>query len=201
MTEKLNNSRQHRKDKKRELSPFVQTRWYRAPEVILLEKQYNESMDIWSVGIILSELMRSTDKYKEDTKPGRYMFKGQSCYPISPPGEIQENKVSSNDQFIKILERYPELNKDMDMSFTTSEDQIIYVDSCLAKISSKNSINNKFKKSSPELVKLLKSMLEINPHFRPSAKQLLKSSIFESVRNKNDKKNATCPYRLKIKID
>jgi mitogen-activated protein kinase 1/3 len=66
MTEQLNNSRRHRQEKKRELSPFVQTRWYRAPEVILLEKQYNESIDIWSVGMILSELMRSSDKYQDN---------------------------------------------------------------------------------------------------------------------------------------
>ena len=30
----------------------VTTRWYRAPEVILLEKGYSKPIDLWSVGCI-----------------------------------------------------------------------------------------------------------------------------------------------------
>lgn len=30
----------------------VTTRWYRAPEIILLDKDYNKPIDIWSVGCI-----------------------------------------------------------------------------------------------------------------------------------------------------
>ena len=44
-------------------------------------------------------------------------------------------------------------------------------------------------------------MLEFNPHFRPSAKQLLKNKIFDSIRHENDIKSAISPYRIKIKID
>lgn len=36
----------------KELTIHVTTRWYRAPEVILLEKNYNEAIDMWSVGCI-----------------------------------------------------------------------------------------------------------------------------------------------------
>lgn len=36
----------------KELTIHVTTRWYRAPEVILLEKNYNAAIDIWSVGCI-----------------------------------------------------------------------------------------------------------------------------------------------------
>lgn len=41
---------------KRELTGHVVTRWYRAPEVILLEKEYTGSIDIWSIGCISAEL-------------------------------------------------------------------------------------------------------------------------------------------------
>ena len=40
---------------KRELTGHVVTRWYRAPEVILLEKEYNAAIDIWSIGCIYAE--------------------------------------------------------------------------------------------------------------------------------------------------
>eukprot|EP00826_Nyctotherus_ovalis_P018912 TRINITY_DN1574_c0_g1_i11.p1 TRINITY_DN1574_c0_g1~~TRINITY_DN1574_c0_g1_i11.p1 ORF type:complete len:283 (+),score=75.53 TRINITY_DN1574_c0_g1_i11:176-1024(+) len=41
-----------RKNMKRELTGHVATRWYRAPELILLEKDYGPAIDIWSVGCI-----------------------------------------------------------------------------------------------------------------------------------------------------
>lgn len=33
------------------------TRWYRAPEVVLLASQYTKSIDVWAVGCILGELI------------------------------------------------------------------------------------------------------------------------------------------------
>lgn len=36
----------------------VTTRWYRAPEVILLEKGYSKPIDVWSVGCIFGELIK-----------------------------------------------------------------------------------------------------------------------------------------------
>ena len=41
---------------KRDLTSHVVTRWYRAPEVILLEKDYTAAIDVWSVGCIFAEL-------------------------------------------------------------------------------------------------------------------------------------------------
>eukprot|EP00826_Nyctotherus_ovalis_P018924 TRINITY_DN1574_c0_g5_i1.p1 TRINITY_DN1574_c0_g5~~TRINITY_DN1574_c0_g5_i1.p1 ORF type:complete len:339 (-),score=53.14 TRINITY_DN1574_c0_g5_i1:44-955(-) len=46
-----------RKSMKRELTGHVVTRWYRAPELILLEKDYGAAIDIWSVGCIFAELL------------------------------------------------------------------------------------------------------------------------------------------------
>jgi serine/threonine protein kinase len=40
------------------LTDYIATRWYRAPEVILSWKQYTGSIDVWSVGCILAELIR-----------------------------------------------------------------------------------------------------------------------------------------------
>lgn len=37
----------------RQLTQHVVTRWYRAPELILMQQFYNAKIDIWSVGCIL----------------------------------------------------------------------------------------------------------------------------------------------------
>jgi len=39
------------------LTDYVVTRWYRAPEVVLLASDYTKSIDVWSVGCILCELI------------------------------------------------------------------------------------------------------------------------------------------------
>jgi len=39
------------------LTEYVVTRWYRAPEVMLLPKNYTSAVDIWSVGCILCEIL------------------------------------------------------------------------------------------------------------------------------------------------
>mmetsp|Transcript_41415 Transcript_41415/g.97264 ORF Transcript_41415/g.97264 Transcript_41415/m.97264 type:complete len:602 (+) Transcript_41415:52-1857(+) len=39
------------------LTEYVVTRWYRAPEVMLLPKQYSTALDIWAVGCIVCEIL------------------------------------------------------------------------------------------------------------------------------------------------
>jgi serine/threonine protein kinase len=39
-----------------QLTDYIATRWYRAPEVILSQQQYSGTIDVWSVGCILGEL-------------------------------------------------------------------------------------------------------------------------------------------------
>eukprot|EP01017_Pseudomicrothorax_dubius_P043921 TRINITY_DN7381_c0_g3_i3.p1 TRINITY_DN7381_c0_g3~~TRINITY_DN7381_c0_g3_i3.p1 ORF type:complete len:416 (+),score=128.33 TRINITY_DN7381_c0_g3_i3:135-1382(+) len=41
-----------------DMTDYVATRWYRAPELLLAHKDYSPSVDIWSVGCILAELLR-----------------------------------------------------------------------------------------------------------------------------------------------
>ncbi|CAL8074196.1 unnamed protein product [Calicophoron daubneyi] len=41
------------------LTEYVATRWYRAPEIMLNSKGYTKSIDIWSIGCILGEMLSS----------------------------------------------------------------------------------------------------------------------------------------------
>jgi mitogen-activated protein kinase 1/3 len=43
--------------KQRAMSPHVQSRWYRAPEIILVDQNYNQAIDIWGLGCILGEMI------------------------------------------------------------------------------------------------------------------------------------------------
>jgi len=40
-----------------QMTGYVATRWYRAPEIMLNWMHYNQTVDIWSVGCIMAELM------------------------------------------------------------------------------------------------------------------------------------------------
>ena len=39
------------------MTDYVATRWYRAPEILLSFKKYSASVDVWSIGCILAEIL------------------------------------------------------------------------------------------------------------------------------------------------
>ena len=81
---KLVKTKDARRGMKRELTGHVVTRWYRAPEIILLEKDYGPGIDVWAVGCIFAELlgmMRENAPTFMDRQP---LFPGKSCFPLSP---------------------------------------------------------------------------------------------------------------------
>lgn len=87
MAKHLHYTKISRGGKKRDMTHLVGTRWYRSPELILSDTNYNQSIDMWSVGCILFELMYVSSQYSNKAKfnrSERYAFPGDSCYPISP---------------------------------------------------------------------------------------------------------------------
>ena len=69
-------------------------RWYRPPEIILNQTNYNNSIDIWSLGCVFSEMFhKNSDKPVENE---HILFPGTSCYPMSPYGDFDsENDAIS----------------------------------------------------------------------------------------------------------
>jgi mitogen-activated protein kinase 1/3 len=117
----LEKTKDVRKNMKRQLTGHVVTRWYRAPELILLEKDYGEAIDIWSIGCIFAELismMKENAPTFLDRKP---LFPGQSCFPLSPTSEPTQKKngfpTNINDQ----------LNVIFDVIGTPTEEDLSYV--------------------------------------------------------------------------
>ena len=49
------------------LTEYVVTRWYRAPELLCETKDYDEAIDVWSVGCIFAEMLRRKPFFRGDT--------------------------------------------------------------------------------------------------------------------------------------
>ena len=87
-------------------------------------------------------------------------------------------EVSSEDLVIKMIS----ILRDVDTSFILSEVKLTYVQELEQSKQDVESLVDKFKSTDPALVDLLKKMLEFNPYMRPSAKDLLRESIFDHIR-------------------
>lgn len=77
--------------KSREMSNCVVSRWYRAPEIILTQKRYDQAIDVWSMGCILAELIHCSSLYENDSnisQDNRFLFPGSSSFPLSPCEEM-----------------------------------------------------------------------------------------------------------------
>ena len=65
------------------MSKHIVARWYRPPEIILTEPEYDTKIDVWSIGCIFFELAYMWDK-EDNQCEDRFPFEGTSCYPLSP---------------------------------------------------------------------------------------------------------------------
>ena len=57
IAEYLLSKRDKETNRQRSLSNHVISRWYRPPEIIFIEKKYDQSVDLWSLGCILSDMV------------------------------------------------------------------------------------------------------------------------------------------------
>ena len=108
----LSGEQETRRKQKRAVSNHVVTRFYRAPEVIFLEKRYDTALDMWSVGCVLAEmLMCLSGKKMKEYK--RLLFKGTSCCPLSP--ENLDTKDGDSQDLVESIIRK--------IGFPSAEDQ------------------------------------------------------------------------------
>jgi len=104
----LLDKREINRKRKRQISNHVISRWYRPPEIIFIEKLYDQSVDMWSIGCVLSDMLMCCEPFvnKNHDIRQRCLFRGNSCFPLSPKNG-QSKQISSQDQIIKIVERLP----------------------------------------------------------------------------------------------
>lgn len=78
------------------------SRWYRAPEVCLLSKKYDQAQDIWSMGCIVYELLQTTNEADFADSDRTPLFRGKHCFPLSPKGDHDSDE---KDQMRVILKK------------------------------------------------------------------------------------------------
>lgn len=179
----LKKTKEQRKNMKRQLTGHVVTRWYRAPELILLEKDYGTAIDMWSVGCIFAELlgmMKASAPTYLDRKP---LFPGKSCFPLSPDrhARIQANgfPVAKDDQLAVIFEILGTPTVD-DCAYVTDTKAITYLKSFneIERID----LKDKYPGASLEAIDLLNRMLQFNPFFRITVNDALEHPLFTKIR-------------------
>ena len=169
---------------KRQLTSHVATRFYRAPELILMEKDYGKEVDIWSTGIIFGELLNTLEQNCPDFKRRKCLFPGKHCFPLSPNknGDIDDIGIpisQKNDQLDLVFNMIGSPSED-DMSFVTDEKAVKY----LQKFTERPPVNlrERYPQGSDEALDLLTQMLQFNPFNRPTVEQLLANTYFDDVR-------------------
>ena len=176
---------------KRRLSYHVVSRWYRSPELILLEKSYTSSIDIWSVGCILGELMIMIKESFPHPNHRFPLFPGHSCYPISPSNNQKANPNNELDQLYMITDLIG-TPSDEELSFINDITALNYIKSFPKKI--KKDFSLIFKGSSKECIDLLERMLTFNPEKRINLEECLNHEFFLDIRNKKSEINSdVCP--------
>uniref|UniRef100_A0A8C2A1B6 mitogen-activated protein kinase n=1 Tax=Cyprinus carpio TaxID=7962 RepID=A0A8C2A1B6_CYPCA len=143
-----------------EMTGYVVTRWYRAPEVILNWMHYSQTVDIWSVGCIMAEMLL-----------GKPLFKGNDH--LDQLREIMKITGTPSPDFIMKLQ---------------SQDAKNYIRG-LPKVPKKD-LNTIFFKASSEAVSALERMLVLDPEKRVSAAEALELPLFTEFREPEEETEA-----------
>ncbi|KAF7118493.1 hypothetical protein CNMCM5793_008019 [Aspergillus hiratsukae] len=128
-----------------QMTGYVATRYYRAPEIMLTWQRYGVQVDVWSAGCILAEMLRGKPLF-----PGKdhvHQFHLITNILGNPPDAVIEKITSKNTvNFVKSLpSREPR-----DLSTVVPKD------------------------TDPDAIDLLKKMLVIDPDTRTSAQDALR---------------------------
>ena len=185
--------------KKRKLSGHVVTRWYRAPELILLDKNYDRQIDVWSLGCVFAELltmMRDNAPYYIERGP---IFPGKSCFPLSPDignSSFKNGYPASDKDQLNVIMEILGTPCDEDLQCFDNSMAISYIKSF--SINEKKPLNLLFPGSTPEEIDVLTKMLVFNRQKRITLDELLEHPYFQNIRNSELEILATIPANFEF---
>ncbi|XP_024913134.1 mitogen-activated protein kinase 11 isoform X3 [Cynoglossus semilaevis] len=143
-----------------EMTGYVATRWYRAPEIMLNWMHYNQNVDIWSVGCIMGELLK-----------GKVLFPGTDYI----------------DQLKRIMEVVGTPTPDL-LKKICSEHAQKYIQSL--PFMPQQDLEKIFRGANPLAVDLLKRMLVLDCDGRISACEALSHPYFSQYHDPEDEPEA-----------
>jgi serine/threonine-protein kinase SRPK3 len=140
----------------------IQTRYYRAPEIILGNK-FNEKIDLWSLGCTIYELVTGKilfytckdsliDKYDVDLINIKIMFEKIE----------QEQKIKLYKMILKSKRKNNFLNKNKCLNFFKKIDNKIWIED----VDDLTKLSNEYNNFSNEIIGTIKKFLNINPKHR-----------------------------------
>ncbi|XP_034487739.1 mitogen-activated protein kinase p38a [Drosophila innubila] len=141
-----------------EMTGYVATRWYRAPEIMLNWMHYSQTVDIWSVGCIMAELITR-----------RTLFPGTDH--IHQLNLIMEMLGTPPDDFMKKI---------------SSDNARNYIQSLPPM--KRTNFNDIFKNANPLAVDLLEKMLELDADKRITAEQALAHPYLQKYADPSDER-------------
>lgn len=153
------------------LTEYVATRWYRAPEIMLNSKGYTKSIDIWSVGCILAEMLSNRPLF-----PGKHYL----------------------DQLNHILGILGSPSEE-DLKCIINDKARAYLLSLPAK--PKIPWSRLYPKSDPKALDLLDKMLTFNPHKRITVENALAHPYLEQYYDPDDEPEAEKPFTFEEEFD
>lgn len=178
-------------NRKRQLTSHVVTRWYRAPELILLERYYDASIDMWSLGCIAGELqymLKDNAACFVDRSP---LFPGNSCFPLSPE-KVNAIKKSgyprSNADQLNVIFSIIGTPDPADLEIVTDPKALQYLKSFPD--TKKTDLQEMYKGSSSEAIDFINKLLIFNPKKRMTVDQALAHPYLAKVRDKKKEKLA-----------
>jgi mitogen-activated protein kinase 1/3 len=169
---------------KRELTGHVVTRWYRAPEIILLEKDYGPGIDVWAVGCIFAELLGMMKENAPTFMDRQPLFPGKSCFPLSPAKNPTEQRLGfpfSNQDQLFVIFAVIGTPTDSDKAFVTDQKALEYLETF--QVQPKIDLAAKYPGGTPEAIDFLNKVLVFNPYYRIGIKECLEHPLFAQVRN------------------
>lgn len=156
------------------------------------------SIDSWSVGTILYELAKLSGPRKENEEVCKpQMFKGQYCYPLTPPKK-DSKELGHKDQIECIINKLGQMKQE-DLSFIINQDAKTYCSMQKPDKASKQAFDDEMVDQDKDLVQLLMSMIEFNPYYRSSPAECLKSPFFDPIRVPQLEQPA--PTKIYLEID
>lgn len=188
-------SEHHEEDKDKDkiepprLTTHVASRWYRAPEIVLMQEEYGAPIDVWATGCIFAEMLSAMKGCAPSHKDRKALFPGSSCTLLSPSnqqlaegGRPSTLSINKTDQLCVIIEVLGYPSKE-DLEFVKDKEVLGFIKN-MPPYKPINLIE-KYPAADKDALDLLKKMLVFNPSKRITVQQCLAHPYLQETRRKS----------------